>query len=293
MSARAALTTLACAAMLAGCGDADGTPAAPPPAPRVCPTTKTSTSMVLTRFAFVRQDTTRTNVSEGFNLDERVSALGDLASCRQADFTAPDGRTGVDNQLSRLIPLVDAMTGGVLDSALQTAINNGQLLMVVTLDDVQDRCNDPEVNLRFQRVAGMPFVGSDMRVDPGQTFDLMRDAPLTRGRGAIRDGVLTISPQDIPMPVAVLDTRFILMFYGAQLRLRLDDDGGAEGVIGGGISVAEFGATAMTFNIPSALQSTVRTSLQLFADLSPGDDGRCQRISGAMYISARRAFVNP
>lgn len=284
-----ALALASCAAALVGCGAPD--PAAP--AAGACAVPAGTASMVLTRFAFVRQDPTRAAVADGFDLDGRTSTAGDALACRQPDFTAPDGTAGIDNQLARLIPIVDQMTGGVLDMAVQTAINNGQLLVGVTVDELQDRCNDPSVTVRFQRVQAMPFVGADMRIDPGQTFDLMRAVPVTSARGRVRDGVLTIDPVDLPLPVAVLDAQFVLTFYGARLRFRLDDAGGGEGIIGGGLSADEFIATVRTLTISQGLMMTVASALHLFADLSPDADGRCQRVSGAMALSARSAFINP
>lgn len=284
---------LACAMALAGCGDADPAATAPAPSTNACAVPSGTASMVVTRFAFVRQDAMQTTIADGFDLDGRTSTASDAQACRQPDFTAPDGTMGVDNQLARLIPIVDQMTGGVLDLAVQTAINNGQLLVGITIDDLQDRCNDPSVTVRVRRVAAMPFVGSDMRIDPAQTFDLMRGAPVTTAHGRVRDGVLTIDPTDLPLPIAVLDAQFVATFYNARMRLRLDDQGGGEGILGGGVSADEFIATVRTLNIATGLMMTVATALHLFADLDPDADGHCQRVSGAMALSARTAFINP
>jgi hypothetical protein len=281
---------LACAALLAGCGD---TPDASPDAGARCEVAKGSATMVISRLAFVRADATRTGVADGFDLDGHDSASGDPIGCGRQDYVGPTGALGVDNQLAQLIPLVDSMTGGVLDGALQTAINNGQLLVSITLDDLQNRCDDPSVTVTLRRVAGMPFVGSDMRVDPGQTFDLNRDAPITRARGRVQGGVLSIDATDIPLPVEVLDARFILNLYGGRMRVRLDEGGGGEGILGGGISVAEFSATAERFTISTALRGAVGTTMRLMADLAPNADGRCQNLSAAMVVSLRPAFVNP
>ncbi len=91
-------------ALLGGCAD-DAAPPAAPSGPGIrCDSPKGSSTMVIARFGFVRADTTRTGVSDGFDLDDHDSAPGDPVGCGRLDYTAPDGRHGVDNQLALLIP---------------------------------------------------------------------------------------------------------------------------------------------------------------------------------------------
>jgi hypothetical protein len=90
----------------------------------------------------------------------------------------------------------------------------------------------------------------------------------------------------------VFGVRFVLTLYRAQLQLRFTE-GGAEGVIGGGINVDAFTREVNTFEIPNALRSLVGTTLRLTADLAPGSDGRCQQVSAAMSLMTRHVFVNP
>ncbi len=282
----------ACALALAACaGCADDVSTAP--TGRRCPVPEGRATMVIARFAFVRADPMRAEVAEGLDLDDRVTAAGEPTGCGRPDFTAPDGRRGVDNQLARLLPAVDQMTGGALDGLVQGVINNGQLLVAFSLEGLEDRCDDPDVTLVVQRVAGTPFVGNDGLLDPGQTFDLQRSEPITRARGRVEGGVFSLTPTRIPLPVAVLDARFVLNMYGARARLRLDEAGGARGVLGGGISVAEFGAEVERFGIDPPLRGVIRTSMRLAADLAPDEGGSCQQVSAAVEVLARPAFVNP
>ncbi len=288
MSARALLPV---ALVAIGCGGDVDAPAAAPSAV-TCAVPKQARSVVIARFSFVRANPMRATESDGFDLDGVATTGGSPTGCGRADFTAPDGRTGIDNQLAQLIPAVDAMTGGALDGAIQGAINNGQLLIAFTFEGLDSRCDDPDVTVLIRRVAGVPFVGSDMLVDPSQTFDVMHDQPVTRARGRVRGGVLTIDPTNIPLPVAVFGVRFVVNLSRAQIRLRFTE-GGADGTIGGGINVEEFTREVNTFEIPNALRSLVGTTLRLTADLAPGSDGRCQQVSAAMSLTTRHVFVNP
>ncbi len=232
-------------------------------------------------------------IADGFDVDGRVSDSSDPQGCRRDDFTSSDGTPGVDNQLALLLPLVDQMTGGALDGAIQAAINNGQLLVTITIDDLDNRCNDDHIGITFQRVAGMPSVGADMRIDPGQTFDLQRSEATSRVDGRVREGFVEAGPFSLAIPIAVLDARFTLNFYAARFRARLLDDGGLDGIVGGGVSREEFSVHVHSFNIPMALMSTIDGALQLFADLAPDARGRCAQVSGAMRLDGRPAFVNP
>ena len=101
--ARIALTCCAGLA-LAGCAPDASAGAA-------CTPASNTQSTVMVRLGFVRQGTDDPRV-DGFDLYGRVSTTSDNASCRQADFTSHDGTPGIDNQLAKLLPIVDSMTGG-------------------------------------------------------------------------------------------------------------------------------------------------------------------------------------
>jgi hypothetical protein len=256
-----------------------------------CPASSRTQTFVLAHIAFVREE--MPGIADGFNLDNRVSREGDVRTCRAGDFTSPSGEPGIDNQLARLMPTVDQMTGGAVDGAIQAAINNGQMLVAVTVSGIDDDCNDDSVDVTVQRVEGMPFVGSDMFVDPGQTFDLMRMVPISRLHGRIVDRTLWTDPALLPLPVAILDAQFTLQFYDARIRLQIAPYGGdSHGIIGGAISLREFAEVlAQIDTIPESLKMQVNAGLALFADLDRDMMGRCQKISGALRIMARPAFV--
>lgn len=287
--------SLALCALLGACGD-DNTAAATDAGTRAlaaCDSAGRQRSAVLASFLFTRADASRGNVVDGFDLDDYVSSAGDIMGCRQADFTAPNGTRGIDNQIARLLPVVDSMTGGAFDGLIQAAVNNGQLLVAITLDRVDDLRDDQCVTLSFQRVAGMPFVGSDMRIDPGQTFDLQREQPVSRVEGRIRGGVLEAGPFTLALPITALDARFIITLHNARFRATVRPDGGLSGIVAGGVSVAEFSETIRGLTIRPEEMAAFTGALRLFADLAPDDGGMCQQISVGMRFDARPAFVNP
>jgi hypothetical protein len=249
-----------------------------------------SVSGIVTELAFTRFGSDP-QIVDGFDLDTRRSKEADGASCNQPDYVAPDGTEGVDNQLASLLPLVDNLTGGALDGAVQSAVNNGQLLLAFTIDDVDDLCSDDQVTLRVQRVSGTPLVGADARLDPGQTFDLMPEEIETVLPATIKNRQVEIGPATIPFPVAILDAQLTVRFYSGRLRLMLAEDGSMEGLVGGGIDRDELMERVRGLTIRENLMTTIEGALGLFADLAPNDTGVCTQMSAAVRLSVRSAFV--
>ena len=272
-----------------GCGAEAPDPFAGP-VPAQCPATTREQSMVITHLEMLQQNM---GVSDGFDLDGRVSDATDAQSCRHHDFTSPTGTPGIDNQLALLVPALATATSGALDAAIQAAINTGQLMLAVTIEGVDSRVDDPCVTLVFRRVAGTPFVGSDMRIDPGQTFDTMHDQPVSRVTARLRNGVIEAGPFSLDLPLAVLDARFVIPLRGARVRLRWKDDDTFEGVIGGAVNAQQMIATTQTFTIGSQLSGLVRTLILSITDMDADAEGHCLSFSAAVAVQGRQAFVNP
>lgn len=249
-----------------------------------------SLSGIVTELAFTRFGSDSL-VVDGFDLDARRSKDEDSASCNQPDYIAPDGTEGVDNQLASLLPLVDGLTGGALDGAVQSAVNNGQLLLAFTLDDVDDLCNDDDVTLRVQRVSGTPLVGADARLDAGQTFDLIPEEIETVLPAAIKGRSVEVGPTTIPFPIAILDAQLTVRFYSGRLRIALAEDGSMDGLVGGGLDHDEVMERVRGLTIRENLMTTVDGAMRLFADLAPNEAGVCTQMSAAVRLSARSAFV--
>lgn len=274
-----------------GCGDGAADDPFAGPVPAQCAATRMEQSLVVSRLLFIKA--TRPGVTDGFNLDGRVSTNEDASSCRRTDFTSPDGTTGVDNQLSLLVPVLETQTAGALDAAIQAAINSGQLMLGMSVEDLDDRRNDPCVRLVFRQLTGVPFVGSDQRIDPGQTFSVARDQPVSTVVGRMRDGVIEASGFSVALPIAVLDARFIINFRNARIRIRWRDDDHFEGMVGGGIPASELSAVVQTLGIPDSQRALFSRLINGITDMDPDAEGNCRLFSGAVSFEGRSAFVNP
>ena len=123
----------------------------------------------------------------GFDLDNLVSAGADAESCRQYDYTSPDGVPGIDNQLGPAIAQVPSID---VTGEIDRDIDDGGLLLLVRLRHVDDLTNDDcvDVDLLFAEMpAGMdaPLIGDAERFMPGQTFDLSAQTVLPDGSARV------------------------------------------------------------------------------------------------------------
>lgn len=288
MSARRVGLALCAALSLAGCGDES--PAGPTGCERPVDAS-VEQSAVMTTLHFERGDT-MTLTSPGFDLDGVTSTGQDVGSCFRRDFTDPDGRRGVDNQAGTLFRLIDGATNNAIDPLLQGAINNGQVLLGISFEGLDDWKNDGCVSVTFRLLSGMPRVGSDMRIVQGMTFASAPGPVAGRVETSVRDGVLEAGPFELTLPVSILDARFTLNVHNARVRMRLSEEGGVEGVIGGGLVAEEIAMIAGGLNIQTSVYEVASRAVRANTDLAPDADGTCTQISAAFTFTARPAFIN-
>lgn len=242
---------------------------------------------IVRELAFVRADR---RVADGFDLDDRVGG-----TCGIRDFTAPDGRTGIDNQLAELLPLVESQIGGLpLDSLVQNAINNGQILLAFDLEGLDDDEADGCLGIRLRRLSGTPLLGTDGYLLAGQTLypDPIAPESLAEG-GIITDGVITAGPVDVALPVAILNANFVLDVDEALFRAEIDEEAGTMvAMIGGGVTTAQLiDIVRNTEGVPQDVVDLAETLLRDNADLAPDASGACQQFSAVMELHAVRGFV--
>lgn len=229
-------------------------------------------------------------VSLGFDLDAHVSDRADPIGCRQGDFTSPDGTIGVDNQIARLVPLIEAAGGAALTGLVQSAINEGDMLVMIELIGVDSLTHDDDVTVRLTRGLGQPFVGTDDRIEPWQTYDLDLEAPTSTASATIRDGVLEAGPLEFELPIYVFDFSFALQLVNARMRLTFGDDGSASVMFGGSVSIQ--GMLDIVENIDGGQQlpPLIDTVGRQFADLEPDENGVCQSLSATVTSELVGAF---
>lgn len=236
------------------------------------------------------------SVVPGFNLDGRVSDMLDEYGCFHEDFTSPppDSEQGVDNQLGPIL----ASVGSSLDieGTISTNIAEGDLLILVTVEGIDDYTNDPcvTVNLELGTMEGtgatMPMLGADGLLSPGQTINVdQRSVGLVSTEGEIVNGRLRAGPVDVELNLPIMGMSLTLNIRQALLRFDISADAISNGLLGGALGVEET-VTAIVSVAPEDIpESLARSILEGQADLQPAYDAElmglaCEAVSvGLVY----------
>lgn len=248
-------------------------------------------TLLARKISFVHQE--EAGVSDGFDLDGRVSDTRDAAACGVEDLVAPDGTPGVDNAFSGLLPVLALTEAGVLEDLIQDSINGGALLLMVGLGEVDDPADDACVDVAMLKGAGTPMIGADglllanqtLRVDPSSVG--VPDAGNT-----IEEGTLWAGPiAEVDLPITVLNFETVITLHDVRVRLRHEEDGVWRGFVGGGVDLQELIDIATYQGIAPEVFALIEPVLGRLADLAPDEGGDCTQISATLEIEAVPAFV--
>jgi hypothetical protein len=176
------------------------------------------------------------NTAIGLNLDGKADAN---------DFTSPEGVTGIDNQLYRVVGCIGGLrTKGVIaevsNSELRLSQFNRILLEISGVDDLK---NDNDVVVTTWRGLDPLTEDSARNVVPGTTqrIDMTRGARfIHRLKGKIVDGVLITEPGTVVLPSEQAGGSYTEQtIRDMRLQLKLTS-AGAEGLLGGYVDVEEW-----------------------------------------------------
>jgi len=241
---------------------------------------------VLQSLHFAREEA---GVSLGFDLDGVDSAEDDGTGCGHGDYEDPWGHAGVDNAMASLMPILELTEARVLEELIQFAINNGSLLMMLQLQGLDDVVADDGVDITLLRGVGVPDIGNDGLIAPGQTFDVAPDTVPSRVDDvAVVDGVLVAAGFTVDLPITIFDVDMTLTALDAVLRMELTEDGGA-GFFAGRFPYQQLIDGLTGTGIDDGLEEALPTILANNADLdSPG--GPCSALSVTLQFDATSAF---
>ena len=230
---------------------------------------------------------------EGFDLDETVSDQTDAQTCSHPDNVDAEGRSGIDNQMGMIWNhIVGPLVGEATHALIKGAINEGRLLLAIELSDVDNLQNDDDVTLTFFRARRPnPQVGTFDLLAPDQTFYVDKEVTATRIENlAIKDGELTAGPVEFQVPIDILAEFFIVKVRSGKIRLTIEPDGSATGILGGVINVSEV--------LEEGYQTNAEPEFRLVApifygntDMLPNEEGGCDGISTAFRFQATTGFV--
>ncbi len=232
-------------------------------------------------------------VSEGFDLDNAVTARGDNTGCGIQDYTSPNGAPGIDNAFASLMPVIAATGGQALPDLVQNAVTSGELLLLFAMSpEDADGC----IPIEVARGGSAPMIGTNGLILPGQTFEIDRTQPSANVTCAHKqpDGSVLGSGLTLRLPLHVFDETIDLSMTDGTVSLTDNGDGTFHGVVSGGVSTAEVNANVQGFDaIPSALVGAIGAALNQIADLAPDGSGTCQQMSTSIVFEGVPAFLFP
>ena len=227
-------------------------------------------------------------VNEG--VTNSVNLDGDAIGCGQEDYVSPSGEAGVDNSFGSLIPILELTEGAAIEVYIQDLINNGEVLIMLEMEDVDDPYEDECVNFNLLRGLGEPTVGTDKIIESGQTFDRNLELPQSRAESqSISAGMLEASPLEFRLPFQIFDIQLEFVLHGSTLRFEQGVDGHHTGIVAGGLYISEiidFVSGRDDIDIGDLITDFVTSK----ADLWPDESGQCQGISVVFEFKAKPAF---
>lgn len=266
-----------------------GPVAAPAADPGTCGPQGPRQVAVMTSMLFARASDA--GVSEGFNYDGEDTEAGGATGCGIADYVDPRGNTGIDNGFARIIPALMATEGAAVEGLVQSAINNGELLLMFDMQGLDSTENDSCVSFDVTRGFGETALSTDGTLEWSQTFD--RNAAEGEDHvpdAYVEDGALIARPLQIDLPIQILNADLVFHLRDGGIRVKFEDDGSLSGFFGGAIDAAAVKEVAGTENVDAALAALMSDMLDYNADLSPDASGVCQQISMSFEFTAAPAF---
>lgn len=173
----------------------------------------------------------------GIDLDDRSSSDRQPAgegACAHEDFQGLNGERGVDNQFYRVVGCTAGFQSSGAANGFQTEMLTGSWGILVSIKDVDDLRNDPDVEVGIYANAD-PIELSSARNPLAFATYATEQNPRYRAiaKGRIVNGVLTTKPTDIRVRnvvAAMFDDRVL---RDGRLRLTFTPDGGMEGFMAG------------------------------------------------------------
>ena len=165
---------------------------------------------------------------------------------------------------------------------------------MLDLANVDDTQKDACVNMEVKLAEGKPLLGTDGVVEAWQTFDLRRvDQKISKAReGKFENGVFETGPFDLHIPIAIFDVSFMIHMRNAKVRFKLDANGDAEGLLGGGISIDEIADGVQNGAGVADIVSQIRFLGKAASDLGYDEESSvCTLLSATLSFKARPAFV--
>lgn len=257
--------------------------AAPEPEVDTCDNVEDTRVGMMSTITVARMDGQYAN---GFDLDGQI---GDDSDCGIGDFIDDEGVEGIDNAFARLMPALETTEAAALEEIVQEAINNGVFVLTYEIEGYDDGTDDECVNVGVVRATGEPMIGTHGLPLSGQTFDRYGDATWAEGTSII-DGRVEGRPLDFRFPLEILGADILLNMNQGAVRVDLNEDGSATGMMGGAVPIDDILTVLNEENVDPEVAETVGDLMELAADMDVDGDGECRDLSLAFEFEAVNAF---
>jgi hypothetical protein len=248
------------------------------------------------------QRTPQGKISYGMNLDGTTDGAATDTTCAHEKFTTPDGVAAVDNQTYRVLGCSSNFRGfpgeeGYLESLRNAAFKDGGTTMLIEVMGVKDLKNSDDVTVGVYNGASPMMIDANGHMLPYASLTVTSDKKFQAVvHGKIVDGVLTTTPGDINLQYDFGGYPSYFHYKAARLRLQLNADGTAKGMLAGYIVATDVDLTShakqesaemIGYDCPTFSQAVRR-----FADgFKDPKTGQCTALSTAFNIDAIPAFV--
>jgi hypothetical protein len=248
------------------------------------------------------QRTPQGKVSFGMNLDGTADGAATDTTCAHEKFNGPNGEPAVDNQTYRVLGCSSNFRGfpgeeGYLESLRNASFKDGGTTMLIEVMGVTDTQNDDDVTVGVYNGATPMMIDANGHMLPYASLTVTKDEKFRAvAHGKIVNGVLTTAPTDIALTYDFGGYPSYFHFKAARLRLELNPDGTANGMMAGYLAASDVDLT------PHAKQEsaemigydcpTFSQAVRRFADgFKDPKTGQCTALSTAFDIKAIPAFV--
>lgn len=249
--------------------------------------------------------TVQSGTAFGRNLDGKVSGKGASNSCGAEDFTSPDGRTGIDNQLYRVMGCIDSyrrdveFAGGAMEDYHVGAYRDGEITTLMEVRGVDDLQNDDDIEIGVYSSHEATTFDSLKEGIPNTSLAISENTLWHNvAKGRIENGVIIADPFELRLKFGWAGRPAEYLIKDTQMNLEIQQDGSLSGDLVGYFDL-QHAYWSNFHDERGALQvangytcSAVWESLQEHADGYPDPKtGKCQAISTALKIKAVPAFV--
>jgi hypothetical protein len=143
--------------------------------------------------------------------------------------------------------------------------------------------------LSIARAGGSPLLGADGALLPHQTFPIREDIPLVVDTCATRVDDHTVVAHDLTLAIQlqIFEVPVNLQLDDVSVRIRLHEDGTADGEVAGGINVEDlWNFIGPIGGIGTQLLSVLESVIFARGDLALDGTGDCSHMSAVMVFEA-------